>query len=69
MNDTEKEEEMICGLTADERDTLRAGLNQLPQTVPPRIVWDRIRDQAEALARRRRARGDRGTGCADSASR
>ena len=48
MTDTEKEDEMICGLTADERNTLRAGLNQLPQTMPPRIVWDRIRDQAEA---------------------
>jgi hypothetical protein len=32
-----KDEEMICGLTADERDTM-----------PPRAVWHRIREQAEA---------------------
>jgi len=46
-NDT-KEEEMICGLTADERDALRAGLLGLPDTMPPRAVWHRIREQAEA---------------------
>lgn len=55
MTDRENDDEMICGLTADERDALRAGLHQLPQTGPPRIVWDRILDQAEAegLIRRR----------------
>ena len=42
------EEEMIYGLTADERVALREGLNALPETVPPRAVWHRIRAQAEA---------------------
>jgi len=43
-----KDEEMICALTADERDALRAGLLGLPDTMPPRAVWHRIREQAEA---------------------
>ncbi len=43
-----KDEEMICGLTADERDALRQGLLGLPETMPPRAVWHRIREQAEA---------------------
>ena len=43
-----KDEEMICGLTANERDTLRQGLSGLPDTMPPRAVWHRIREQAEA---------------------
>jgi hypothetical protein len=43
-----KDEEMICGLTADEQGVLREGLRSLPDTVPPRAVWHRIREQAEA---------------------
>ena len=43
-----KDEEMICGLTADERGALRQGLLGLPDTMPPRAVWHRIREQAEA---------------------
>lgn len=39
---------MICGLTVDERDMLLRELDELPNTMPPRIVWDRIREQAEA---------------------
>ncbi len=39
---------MICALTADERDALRDGLLGLPQTMPPRAVWHRIREQAQA---------------------
>lgn len=39
---------MICGLTADERDLLQLGLNELPDAMPPRAVWLRIREQAEA---------------------
>ena len=35
-------------MTADERDALRAGLLGLPDTMPPRAVWHRIREQAEA---------------------
>ena len=48
MSRDEKEKEMIYGLTADERDALQAGLNALPDTMPPRAVWHRIREQAEA---------------------
>lgn len=48
MTAGDNEEEMICGLTADERDLLRRGLHDLPQTMPPRVVWERIRDQARA---------------------
>jgi hypothetical protein len=48
MSSNEKDDEMICGLTADERDLLRLGLNELPDAMPPRAVWLRIREQAEA---------------------
>jgi hypothetical protein len=48
MSRDEKEEEMIYGLTVDERDALRQGLYALPETMPPRAVWHRIREQAEA---------------------
>jgi hypothetical protein len=52
---------MIYGLTADERGALRAGLHALPDTMPPRAVWHRIREQAEAegLLRRPAARAPR----------
>jgi hypothetical protein len=43
-----KEKEMIYGLTVDERDGLREGLRNLPDTMPPRVVWNRIQEQAEA---------------------
>ena len=43
-----KDEEMICALTADEHVALQAGLRSLPETMPPRNVWLRIREQAEA---------------------
>lgn len=43
-----KDEEMICALTADEHVTLRTGLSELAETMPPREVWHRIRRQAEA---------------------
>ncbi len=49
MNEDGKDkDDMIYGLTADERDALRDGLRALPDTVPPRAVWHRIREQAEA---------------------
>lgn len=48
MSNDEKDEEMICALTADEHVALRRGLGQIPQTMPPREVWQRIREQAEA---------------------
>lgn len=43
-----KEEAMIAGMTASEHDALQAGLRALPDTMPPRAVWERVREQAEA---------------------
>ncbi len=43
-----KEEAMIAGLTAEQHDALRDGLRALPETMPPRAVWERIREQADA---------------------
>lgn len=48
MSSNEKDEEMICALTADEYAALKKGLDELPETMPPRDVWHRIRNQAEA---------------------
>jgi hypothetical protein len=48
MSKDRKEKEMICGLTADQRDLLRQELGDLPEVMPPRAVWLRIREQAEA---------------------
>ncbi len=45
---TQKDEEMICTLSANERGALQRELRRLPQTMPPRAVWNRIREQAEA---------------------
>ena len=44
----EKDNPMICALTADEQVALQGGLRALPDTMPPRDVWLRIREQAEA---------------------
>lgn len=48
MSNDEKDPEMICALTADEHAALQRGLRSLPLTMPPREVWTRIRQQAEA---------------------
>ena len=48
MSKDKKDDEMICGLTADERNLLQLGLHELPDAMPPRAVWQRIREQAEA---------------------
>ena len=48
MSKDRKDKEMICGLTADEHEVLRRELNALPETMPPRAVWQRIQAQAEA---------------------
>jgi hypothetical protein len=48
MSGNKKEDEMICALTAEEHAALQTGLNALPDTMPPRVVWQRIREQAEA---------------------
>ena len=44
-----KQDEMMNGvLSADERENLRQGLSELPDTMPPRMVWQRIKEQARA---------------------
>ena len=50
MNDdqTMQDDDMNCGLTIDERDELRSALRALPETMPPRVVWQRIEEQARA---------------------
>jgi len=48
MSSDQKDDEMICALTADEHDALQRGLRNLSDTMPPRDVWHRIREQAEA---------------------
>lgn len=48
MSNDKKDDEMICALTANEREVLEVGLRALPDTMPPRDVWHRIRQQAEA---------------------
>ena len=48
MSNDKKDDEMICALTADEFAALRRGLDALPETMPPRHVWQKIREQAEA---------------------
>ena len=48
MTGDSKDEEMIYGLTVDEHDALQRELQELPDTMPPRAVWQRIREQAEA---------------------
>jgi len=48
MSGNKKEDEMICALTAEEHAALQTGLHALPDMMPPRAVWQRIREQAEA---------------------
>ncbi len=48
MSGNKKDDEMICALTADEQAVLQRELNALPDTMPPRMIWRRIREQAEA---------------------
>jgi len=48
MPGNKKDDEMICALTAEEHAALQTGLRELPDTMPPRDVWRRIREQAEA---------------------
>lgn len=43
-----QDEDMNCGLTVAERDSLQQKLRELPDTMPPRAVWQRIEEQARA---------------------
>lgn len=44
----EQDETMNCGLGIRERELLQARLRELPDTLPPRAVWQRIETQARA---------------------
>ena len=48
MSGNKKDDEMICALTAEEQAALERELRAIPDTMPPRVVWQRIREQAEA---------------------
>lgn len=49
LNDKEaRDETMNCGLRPAERALLHAELARLPDTMPPRAVWQRIEAQARA---------------------
>lgn len=49
MSDTnEQGDTMNCGLGMPERELLHERLRRLPDTVPPRAVWQRIEEQARA---------------------
>ena len=49
MTDTERQDDtMNCGLGVAEREILRSKLMALPDTPPPRVVWQRIEEQARA---------------------
>ena len=39
---------MNCGLSVAERELLHMKLAELPDTMPPRAVWERIQEQARA---------------------
>ena len=61
MAEESRDEDMIYGLTMDQRETLAAGLECLPDAPPPRDVWLRIRGQAEAEGLLRKPRLRRGS--------
>jgi hypothetical protein len=48
MASSAKDDEMICALTAEQHQELQKRLRGLNDTMPPRAVWQRVRDQAEA---------------------
>lgn len=43
-----QDDTMICGLSITQRDVLQRKLRELPDTMPPRAVWQRIEAQARA---------------------
>ena len=48
MMDDEQDDTMTAGLGSAERELLKAKLARLPDTPPPRAVWQRIEHQARA---------------------
>ena len=51
-----QDDDVNCGLTIAERDCLQSRLRKLPDTMPPRAVWQRIEAQAQAEGLLRRPR-------------
>lgn len=47
-HDNDEDDAMNCGLGVAERDLLLRGLHGLPDAPPPREVWQRIAEQADA---------------------
>ena len=47
-NDEQQDDTMNCGLSIAERDVLQTSLGTLPDTMPPRAVWQRIEEQSRA---------------------
>lgn len=45
---SEQDENVNIGLSVTQRDVLQSGLRELPDTTPPREVWQRIEAQARA---------------------
>lgn len=43
-----QDDEMNCGLSVAERAILHERLRSMPETMPPRVVWQRIEAQARA---------------------
>lgn len=48
MGSETKDEDTMYVLSVDEHDALRERLHELTDTMPPRAVWTRIREQAQA---------------------
>lgn len=48
IDDEKQDDPMSCGLGLAERELLHAKLERLPDTPPPRAVWQRIEAQARA---------------------
>ena len=73
MASSARDDEMICALTAEQHHELQKRLRDLNDTMPPRAVWDRIREQAEAEGLLQQKAGERrrtwymGTGVAAAA--
>jgi len=48
LQDSMMDSAIICGLSIKQRDLLQQKLRELPETTPPRAVWQRIEAQAKA---------------------
>ena len=61
MASSARDDEMICALTAEQHHELQKRLRDLNDTMPPRAVWQRVREQAEAEGLLRRTTATRPT--------